>query len=323
MRFRGLFGVTLMLFCSTGCSNIQFDVLSDGASEGGFWSSWGPSADDIWVVGGQANAGAVMRGNTDGFASLPVPDGTPLLNWVHGTGTNDVWVGGLHGTLLHWNGAEWSDFSVDVEEAFWGVYAVSPDEVYAVGGLSGWGGSQRLAMRYDGSAWSDMTLPSEVDDLSALFKVHHDGQDVWIVGARGHALVGDGEVFEPVSTGVSLDVSTIHSRGDGQVVAVGGRETGLILMGNRVDGLTEVAQAPARLFGVHVLGSGDVVVGGMQGYLGQFQLDDPTLNHLDSPTQDILHGVFGHDEAQLYAVGGNIGSISDDFKGVILTSTAP
>jgi len=263
-----------------------------------------------------------MRGNADGFSSLGVPEGTPLLNWVHGSSASDIWVGGLSGALLHWDGSSWSDHSVDMDEAFWGLYVVSPSEAYAVGGLSGWGGDTRVAMRYDGTTWTDISLPAELDESKALFKVHHDGTDIWMVGAQGAALVGDGDQFEPVATGVTADLSTIHSRGDGRVFAVGGQATGVIVSGTRAEGLSEVAQAPARLFGVHALGSGDVIVSGFQGYLGRLSAEE-ALVPIPTPTSQILHAVFGHDGKRLYAVGGNIGSISDDFTGVILTSKAP
>ena len=171
----GIFWVWAALLLSlSGCTTLSFSVAVDNAPEGGLWSAWGPSPDDVWIVGGQADQGVVLRGSGDTFESLGVPEGTPLLNWVHGTSSNDVWIGGLSGTLLHWNGSEWSDYSVDVEEAFWGVYAVSPNEAYAVGGLSGWGGETRIAMRFDGTEWTILNGLNSM--LRSLFKVHFDGQ---------------------------------------------------------------------------------------------------------------------------------------------------
>ena len=67
-----------------------------------------------------------------------MPDETPLLNGFMESQVN-IWVGGLYGTLLHWNGSEWSDHSQDVQtvEIF-----VRDEEVVAVGGESKWGGTQ-------------------------------------------------------------------------------------------------------------------------------------------------------------------------------------
>ena len=315
--------VFVALLSLTGCNKFTFETMVDNAPEGGFWSAWGPSPDDIWIVGGQADAGVVLRGSGDTFNAMETPEDIPLLNWVHGTSSNDVWVGGLQGVLLHYDGSEWSDYSLDVEEAFWGIYALSPSEAYAVGGRSGWGGTQRMALRFNGDSWSPLDLPETLDELPSLFKVHHDGQNVWMVGAQGTVLVGSNDSFETVPSGVALDISTVHSRGDGQVVMVGGRETGIVLRGTRSAGVAEVAQTPSRLFGIHVLDSGDVVVAGMRGYLGHMTLDTDTVETLKTPTDQLLHAVFGQNGEEIYAVGGNIGSITDVFTGTILGARAP
>ena len=73
-------------------------------------SIWEAGEYDIWVVGGQADKGLVLRCQTEectreDWLDVPVPEGTPLLNWVHGIDSNNVWVGGLSGTLLFWNGS--------------------------------------------------------------------------------------------------------------------------------------------------------------------------------------------------------------------------
>lgn len=310
------------LLTLTGCNQITFDAVLQDAPEGGFWSAWGPSPEDIWIVGGQADAGVVMRGSDDTFAAIEIPENIPLLNWIHGTSSNDVWVGGLSGTLLHFDGNDWTDHSIETEEAFWGVYAVSPEEAYAVGGRSGWGGSQPLALRFDGDSWSHLDLPIE-DSVASLFKVHHDGQDVWMVGAEGTVLVGNGDTFEALPSGVALDISTVHSRGDGEVVMVGGRETGIVLQGTRSEGVVQVAQTTSRLFGVHVLDSGDILLGGMRGYLGHMTLSEPEVENLQTPTDQLLHAIYGNNDAEVYAVGGNIGSITSDFTGTILRARAP
>ena len=76
---------------------------------------------NVWLVGGQPEKGAIKIGNAeDGFEKLDLPEGTPLLNWADGSSTN-MWVGGLNGSILHWNGSEWFDYSLTVEEAIWGL----------------------------------------------------------------------------------------------------------------------------------------------------------------------------------------------------------
>ena len=152
-----------------------WEVLIEDDPRGAWLSAWGTAADDVWVVGGQPEQGAALHGSFDDLQEVALPEGTPLLNWVHGTGPDDVWVAGVAGTLLHWDGAAWTDHGIEVEEAIWGVYAVSPTEVYAVGGESGFGGEDAVALSWGGDGWTRLALPAEASGLSNLFKVHHDG----------------------------------------------------------------------------------------------------------------------------------------------------
>lgn len=318
-----LYAVMLGSLICVGCTTYRFELAVDSVTEGGLWSAWGPDVEDTWIVGGQVEEGVVLRGAGDQFEPFAVPEGTPLLNWVHGLSASDVWVGGLSGTLLHWDGSDWQDYSIPMDEAIWGVHAVSTDDVYAVGGLSGWGGTSRVALRFDGEEWSPLELPSVVDELSALFKVHSDGTNVWLVGARGTVLVESDGLFEVVPTDVSADISTVHSRGDGSVVMVGGLSTGVILAGTKNEGVRLVAETPSRLFGVHVTDAGEAVVAGMNGYLGTVSLASDEVTSLVSPTGLILHAVYGQENAETYAVGGDIGSIKASYTGVILSSKTP
>mgnify|MGYP002065501325 CR=1 FL=1 len=80
-------------------SGVRLGVM-DAAPEGALMSVWGTAADDVWVVGGQPDAGVVLRGSGDRFIRHELPPGTPMLDWVHGTSPDDVWVAGLAGTLL-------------------------------------------------------------------------------------------------------------------------------------------------------------------------------------------------------------------------------
>jgi hypothetical protein len=85
-----------------GCGEPGFvDVLGQ-APEGALLSVWGPSADDVWIAGGQPEAGVIFRGSGSTFETMSVPADTPMLNWVHGTGADDVWVGVGYDASLGW-----------------------------------------------------------------------------------------------------------------------------------------------------------------------------------------------------------------------------
>ncbi|MEC8382200.1 MAG: hypothetical protein VXZ96_17850 [Myxococcota bacterium] len=295
-------------------SELSWSVGLENAPEGAFLSAWGVSPTDIWVVGGQSDSGVVLRGSQATWNSHPTPEGTPLLNWIHGTAEDDIWTGGLNGTLLHWNGMDWTDHSVDIEEAFWGIYARSSTDIVAVGGESRWGGDQGRIFHFDGSTWTEQALPSEVETVSNLFKVTHDGIQYWIVGVGGTVLKGDGTNFTAVPTGTATDLITIHHNAD-RTQIVGGRGTGVVI-DIEADALGTPTQSVAGLNGVHVIDDQRSFVVGERGY-GAFY-ESGSFTELTSITLDVLHAAFISDNDTIYAMGGNLFTSDPTFHGTIL-----
>ncbi len=310
----------------TGDPVLAWEALLEGDTRGAYLSVWGPSGDDVWIVGGQPDDGAVIRGSADaGFSDVDLPEGVPLLNWVHGVSGSDLWVGGVQGALLHWDGTDWTDHSQDFEEAIWGVYAVSTDEVYAVGGSSGFGGEEAVALRWDGAEWSSLTLPEELEGLDNIFKVHHDGTLLWMVGHKGAALTSsDGSTLTAVPTGITTDLVTANRPPEGgPMVIVGGRGTGSVL--EIEDGIPTVqTKAGAGLNGVQVYASGtQAVVVGESGYTALYDLESGSLVEPLPMTTDVLHGTWGLSGGTMYAVGGNLFTSGDTFYGTVLVGPAP
>jgi hypothetical protein len=297
-------------------------VVSDDA-RGAWLSVWGSAADDVWIVGGQPESGVVLRGSGSDFTEVVLPREVPILNWVHGTGADDVWIGGVSGTLLHWDGSDWTDHSLGVEEAVWGVFAVAPDDVYAVGGESAWGGETALARHYDGTSWSEVVVPDELSAPSNLFKVHAvSPTEVWAIGVGGVAMVGSGTSFAPAPTGVAADLVTANAS-HGPLVVVGGRGTGVIMEADGAGGLASSVQAGAGLNGVMVYPSGVAVVVGELGYSGLFDLETDELTDVLGSSNDVLHATWGVPGGTMYAVGGNLYTTADSFEGIVLTAEAP
>lgn len=293
---------------------LSWSVGIENASEGAFLSAWGIDSSDIWVVGGQAEAGIVLRGSQDTWTPHPLPENTPLLNWIHGTSDSDIWTGGLNGTLLHWNGTEWTDYRLDIEEAFWGIYANSSNDIVAVGGESRWGGSQGRIYHFDGTTWTESSVPEEVASVSNLFKVTHDGSQYWIVGVGGVVLQGDGTNFSAVPTGIATDLITVDHKAN-RTQIVGGRGTGVVI-DIEAGGLGAPTQAIAGLNGVSILDAERSFVVGERGY-GAFY-ESGTFLELTSITLDVLHAAFVSNDDTIYAVGGNLFTSDPTFHGTIL-----
>ena len=306
-----------LILLLVGCSSEELvDVLGE-APEGALLAVWGPSADDVWIVGGQPEAGVVLRGSGEAFESMALPDDTPMLNWVHGTGANDVWVGGLSGTVLHWDGSAWTDLSVDMDEAIWGLYANDDDDVWFVGGTSRWGGDAGRVFHYTGDVLQAVDLPPELSDSTNVFKVHADGDRMWFVGAGGIAAYSEGGTLTAAATGFGDDLVTAH-RGDSEhLMVVGGRGTGRVFEADG-DRLTEVASTPAGLNGVISLDA-RTLVAGENGFMAFVDRSDGMVTPIETPTLNILHAVWVAPDDTLYAVGGNLGTADPFFHGTLIS----
>lgn len=278
--------------------------------------------EEIWLVGGQPNRGAIKIGNAiKGFQTLELPTGTPLLNWADGTSTN-MWVGGLYGSILQWNGAVWIDHSLDIEEAIWGlVVTENSEKVVAVGGSSRWGGDEGFVYSYQDDEWTAHTLPEELNGLSNLFKIAFDGEQYWMVGTAGALLYGSPEALTAIPTGLTQDLITaISTPSSSTVQIVGGRGTGIYLTGQNGT-LSTPSQLIAGINGIATDSAGNSILVGEMGYSQLLMDTDSTAVEPTPVTTHILHAAAVHtidDKQYWYAVGGNLATAESTFEGTIL-----
>lgn len=312
----------LPLFAGCDTELIQWKFAEQESPDGVFLSAWGIDPEDTWVVGGQEDAAAIRRGSGQDFAPFAPPEGAPLLTWVHGTAADDLWVVGIRGTIQHWDGSAWTDHSLPIEEALWGVHARGPTDAIAVGGFSSWGGQVPVAYQWDGSDWTALDLPAQATAEPNLFKVTWDGASWWIVGAGGIALTGaPDEPLTVAPTGFADDLVTIDAHA-GPLLAVGGRNTGAVLEPSGA-GLALTSEARAGLQGVSVYSDDRALVVGENGFSGLYEPSTDTLLEALPISTDVLHGCFVTQGGDLVAVGGNLFTASDQFLGTILVSRPP
>lgn len=146
---------------------------------------WGTSPTDVWVVGDVTglptgrDRGIILH--FDGSAWTESVHGDDIhLKAAWGTGPNDVFTVGDHGTVLHWDGTAWTPQPTSVTKAVHEVWGTSPADVTAVC-------ARGIILHYDGSAWSAITDVTVRD----LFGVWGSGPaDRWAVGASGVILHG-------------------------------------------------------------------------------------------------------------------------------------
>jgi hypothetical protein len=147
----------------------------------------------IWAVGqryGRANpfgdTTLTLRFNGSTWSRIPSPNAltgnSNDQNWltsVSAVAANDVWAVGRDGnhdgvpldrTLIkHWDGARWTIVpnpdpgGSSQDNDLWGVAAVATGDVWAVGGVGSFlnpGASSPLALHWDGSSWTQVSVPA-------------------------------------------------------------------------------------------------------------------------------------------------------------------
>ncbi|MCH7596233.1 MAG: hypothetical protein IID35_06700 [Planctomycetes bacterium] len=233
------------------------------------------------------------------------------LWWVHEVGPDEIWMCGSDRLVLRFEPSTGIFTQVDVgdgTDTFFGIWGLSSDDLWAVGGTLTCG----VILRYDGASWTEVDLPQIEggECFPPLFKVWGTRADnVWIVGAFGATLFYDGSdlTFVPTDTGRTL--LTVHGDAQGElIVAVGGAQSGEIR--ELIDGVwTNVTpQGALQMNGVNIGSGGDAVaVGiavssmrrGQDGWVAE-ENGFSAINDLD------FHAVWVNQDGTAWSVGGNL-----------------
>jgi hypothetical protein len=295
------------LFAGCGALPDDWEEAFDASDIGWMMSGWGPGDGSLWVVGGQESVGKILRFDSSGWRQIDIGFPVPLLNWVHGTSASDVFVGGLDGTMLHYDGTTWTAQQTPVTTPVWGIWAVAPDDVWAVGGDNLLGGSP-FVLHYDGAQWSLAPIPVlQRPGVYAFFKVWGSGpNDVYAVGQNGAILHWNGESFTEEGAGVSQDLIGIWGNGPDDITVVGGRGTAELA---HFDGTQWHHAPPSSLPGLNGVWTRRPDVAHAVGVAGTvLRIDPRTLDVLEKipvPTTFDLHSVFGDASGKLLAFGAN------------------
>lgn len=275
---------------------------------------WGPSGDELYVVGGNPERGAVLRERAGEWAPLPVPEDVGLVNWAHGFGDGDVYFVANGGRALRWDGERFEVWETPTTEDLWGIWGVAPDDLWAVGG-SGLETSEAVILHFDGEAWSQSALPAFERDARGLFKVWGTGpDDVYAVGHRGLVLHWDGAAWTEVFVGASDDLVSLWGTGLDHIVIVGGRSNGTVSFWDGETWETRILGPVPGLNGVWMREPGVAHVAGVFGRI--LKVEVPSFEFEEAPVTDerTFHSIYGVD-GRLIAVGGTIG-LPEPFEGL-------
>ncbi|MEE2787320.1 MAG: hypothetical protein VX589_08280 [Myxococcota bacterium] len=280
----------------------------DAESEGAFLSVWGPSANQLWAVGGpDMTKGVAWHFNGSTWKNANLRDG-PLLNWVHGV-DDVVWMVGNQGRILRRQGdGDFEPVDADETEHLWGVWAASADEAWAVGGDPlGDGEPDPVILHWKDERWTRVKPPRTEQKFRALFKVWGtSATNVFAVGAKGVILHFDGQQWRQQSSGTARDFISLWGRSPSDIMAVGGRANGVVA---RYDGKTwkaEVLSGEPGLNGVWMNSAGEATVVGARGRILHFRPNCQRYRRETSDNRRLLHAVFGLEGMRRLAVGGTL-----------------
>ncbi len=266
-------------------------------------SVWGDSAENVWVVGADPGTGPMVMHLHEGAWEALDGFGSGDLWWVNGEASG-VWAAGAGGRVFHEGGAGWESWTLDASKTWFGVWGPGDGTAWVVGGNPDESTDAAAMWHYDGSVWTEVSLPPEAAAKFSLFKVHGNAaDDVWAVGAGGAALHWDGAAWTWVDTLSSQTLLTVDAG-----YAVGGTANGVILeLAPGSTTWTDVSPAYAGLLAGVRGGEVPVAVGARGGvYWRQDGVWEPDIRPI--PTYQDLHAVWTDPDGGVWAVGGHTSS---------------
>jgi len=224
------------------------------------------------------------------WTSMPTPAGTSFhLNAVWGTSESDVFAVGTNGTILHYDGFEWTAMTSGTTQPLYAIWGTSGTDIFAVG--------TGTILHYNGFAWSPMTAGTAWD-INGVWG--NSGSDVFAVGDNKilHYDGNAGKLWtEMASVGVSL--KGVWGTSGSNVFAVGTNGTILHYNGNAWTDMSWPTYS--YLNGVWGSSGSDVFVVGGNGTILHY--DGIAWESMSSGTTLGFEEVWGNSGCNVFAVG--------------------
>ena len=156
-------------------------ILLDGGLSG--FSMFAFNDNDVWLTDGGGIFHIISVTGNKGLAIEYRMDslGTGFLHNAWGASSNDLFVVGDKGTILHFDGTAWTKFPQITTKDIRHIWGTSHSNVWA----SGWNEStgESVLLHFDGSSWQELN----VKDLGDIGPGRHGLIGVWAVDSAGHS----------------------------------------------------------------------------------------------------------------------------------------
>ena len=167
---------------------------------------------------------------------------TSHLLSVYGFGEDNVFVGGAEGTILHFDGKQWTQMDSGGRWTLKRMWGSAPDNLYGVC-------TDGKILRYDGTVWK----PEDTENFPPMSAIWGRGSDDIFVGCRlGKIGRWNGSQWKFMSSGTNTDVAALWGNEE-CMYAVGFDGLVLRLVGDHWERLT--FNSNAELYSICGFGS--------------------------------------------------------------------
>ena len=196
------------------------------------FSAWGSSADNAYFVGRIADVEHIVMDTIadtpysaywddpilEGYNGVTFSSvGLSGVKWglydIWGSAADNVYAVGFNGTIVHYNGTDWSVEYTGGTTPVWfnSVWGSSDSNVFV-------SGSDGALLHYDGASWS--VLPTRTgEDLWDVWGL--SDTSVYLVGTNGMVLKYNGSNFTRMTTPITNTLYSIWGSGENNLWAVG------------------------------------------------------------------------------------------------------
>lgn len=311
--------VTTGVACGPPSNDPTWKPAFDASEFGWILNVAGTSPDDIYAVGGEPDDGAMKHYDGSAWRDVALPDGAPLLNWVHTFDDAAPVAVGNEGLVLRHVDGEWQREETPTDQDLWGIWGASRDNLWAVGG-NGNEAEQATILRWRGSEWSEVDVPElERPRVRAFFKVWGTGPDnVYIVCQNGAVLHWDGSSLAEELVGTGADLISLWGTGPDNIAVIGGRTNAVLARWDGDEWTSHELSGVPGMNGIWMGRPDRAWIAGVKGQVGRVDLggEEPEVTLVGMETRLTLHSIFGFGDGRLITGGGSINRRSPPRRGV-------